>query len=541
MRIALSRRLRPGERIAVAQRFAAGSRPMFGRTSTVVQGDYTTYHFDNDRSGWNPFESTLNTTNVKSTAFGALFSIPLDADMMAQPLYVGGLSMGVLGTHDVLFAVTEADSVYAVDADNGGALWSESLVNPGAGLTAVPITDVGKCKDIAPTVGITSTPVIDPATNTMYLVAKSVLDQNGQKSWHQTLHALDITTGAEQPGSPVDITGSLLTSGGQITFDPRWQLNRPGLLLANGMIYVAFGSHCDLRGLSARGWVFAYDESTLQQTAAFVTTDDDVEGFGSFWQSGYGLASDAAGSIYAVTGNGAFDDSTSFGNSLLRFTPNLTLSDEFTPYDYQTLDASDVDFGSGGAMLLPTQPGSYPDLLVAAGKARTLYLVDRDALGSYVAGGPDNVLQAIPGAVGANLGVWGGPAYYVAANGAVSVYYCGGQDAVKAFALVNSPPMLLLAGQTTRHFTGEGGTIPVVSSNGSSPGTAILWAINRPTKSNRNVVLFAFDATHLSKRLFSAPAGVYDNPIGGFFSVPTVINGKVYVSTGTSIAVFGLH
>ena len=541
VRVALSRQLRPGERIAAAQRFAATSRPLFGRAPIIVQADYTTYHFDNDRSGWNPFETTLTTTNVKTTAFGALFTIPLDGDMMAQPLYMGGLSMGALGVHDVLFAVTEADTVYAVDADNGAVLWSESLVNPAGGLTAVPTADVGKCKDIAPTVGITSTPVIDPATNTMYVVAKSELDQNGQKSWYQTLHALDITTGAEAPGSPVDIAASLLTSGGQITFNPRWQLNRPGLLLSGGMVYVGFGSHCDLRGLDSRGWVFAYDESTLQQIGAYVTTDDSVEGFGSFWQSGYGLAADGSGSVYGVTGNGAFDGSTSFGNSVLRFGPKLALLDEFTPYDYQTLDASDVDLGSGGAMVLPIQSGPYPKLLVAAGKSRTLYLLNRDALGGFTPGGPDNVLQEIPGAVGANLGVWGGPAYYAASNNQQFIYYCGGQDVMKAFSLSASQPMLLLAGQTTRKFTGEGGTIPVISSNGSTSGSAILWAVNRPTKLDRSVKLFAFDATHLSRRLFSAVAGVYDNPAGGFFSVPTVINGKVYVSAGTSIAVYGLH
>jgi hypothetical protein len=258
--------------------------------------------------------------------------------------------------------------------------------------------------------------------------------------------------------------------------------------------------------------------------------------------SGYGLAADQNGSLYGATGNGAFDDAFSFGNSVIKLRPDLSLADEFTPFDYQTLDASDVDLGSGGVMLLPTEPGQFPDLLVAAGKSRTVYLLNRDALGGFMSGGPDNVVEELPAAIGQQFGVWGGPAYYVDAKGDQFVYYCGGQDYMKAFALVTSPAtMLVLAGQTVKRFNGEGGTIPVISSSGSAPGSAILWAMSRPTKLDRTVSLFAFDATHLRKKLFAAPAGVYDNPKGGFFTLPTVINGKVYVSTGSSISVFGLR
>lgn len=539
VRMNFTRALVPGSRVAVAERFATGA--IYGRAFTTVQTNYTTYHFDNARTGWNPFEQALTVRNVR-TQFGKLFTMNLDGDMLAQPLYVGGLTIGSQGVHNVLFAATEADSVFAFDADNGAPLWSTSLVNPGAGFNPVPIGDVGTCKNISPTVGVTSTPVIDTSTNTMYVVAKLQQIVAGQKSWHQMLHALDITTGLDQPGSPVEIGGTITSGGNVITFDPRWELNRIGLLLSNGVVYVGFGSHCDFHGPMARGWIFGYSASDLSQVAEYVSTGDLNEGFGAFWASGFAFSTDSQGNIYAVTGNGAYDGAISFGDSVMKFAPNLTLMDAFTPYDYQTLDDGDTDLGSGGVMVIPQQGGAFPDMVVQAGKSRNIYLMNQHDLGGLTPGGPDRVVQMLPEAIGREHGVWGGPAYYVDPIGQPYIFYCGGQDSMKAFALLTSPSTMLM--QTTHSvtkFVGEGGTIPVVSSNGTTPGTGIVWAINRPTHLNLNIRLIAFDATNLGKRLITLPAGTYDNPKGGYFGVPTVIAGKVYVGTGRAIAAFGLN
>jgi hypothetical protein len=357
------------------------------------------------------------------------------------------------------------------------------------------------------------------------------------------LHALDIATGLDKAGSPVEIAGSIDLGGGKIlTFNPRWQHQRIALLLSEGAIYVGFGSHCDFHGVQARGWIFAYAADTLAPVALMSSTRDAGEGFGSFWQSGFGLAADNDGNIFGATGNGAYDGNDNFGNSVLKIRPNLTVADAFTPFDYNDLDKGDVDLGSGGVMILPPESGQFQDLAVIAGKARKIYLMNRDDLGGLTPGGPDRVLQSIDAAVGVLHGVWGGPAYYLGPNGQPYIYFCGGQDHLKAFALLTSPStMLMLSSQTRRTFGGEGGTIPVVSSNGSAAGTGIVWAINRPSHNALGIRLLAYDAMNMQHQLYAAPAGTYDNPSGGYFGVPTVIGGKVFVGTGRSIAVFGLR
>lgn len=535
----IRRHLIPGSRVVVIQRTPAGL--LAGRATSTVLTDVTTYHFDNARDGWNPYEQTLTVPTVNPTHFGMQFELPLDADTMGEPLYVGDVFTPVDGnTHDLIYAATENDSLFAYDADTGALVWQQSYLNANNGDQPVPISDISGCRDIQPNIGVTSTPVIDTTTNTLFLVTK-VVDPSPTRTWHQFLHAVDIGSGLDLPGSPVEIQDQITTPGGQtVTFDPRWQLNRAGLLLANGAVYVGFASHCDYEGTQARGWIFAYDENTLQPLAASVTTVDDLEGFGGIWMSGYAPAADDAGNVYVVTGNGAYDGVENFGDSVLKASPNLTLEDSFTPADEPDLDAVDDDFGSGGAMLLPTQTGPVADLLVAAGKDRTLYLLNRDGLGGFTPGGPDNVVQEIPGAVGIPHGLWGGPALYVDPTGQLDVFYCGGQDYLKSWTLTSVPStMLVLSQQTKRTFNGMGGTTPVVSSNGETLKTGIVWAIQRPANKNPAIRLYAYDAMKLTHQLISLPVGNFDHNKGSYFGVPTVVNGRVYVGFGPGIAVFG--
>jgi hypothetical protein len=542
-RLPIDRELVPGTRLIVVERTGAGVQLA---ASATVQHDYVTYHYNNRRTGWNPYEHALTTQSVASTSFGMLFTLNLDADVLAQPLYVQNVSIPGMGVHNVLYAATENDSLFAFDADTGASLWEQNYTNPAAGITAVPDKDVGSCPDISPAIGITATPVIDVASGSMFFVTKIKAVSGGIPSWHQMLHKVDITTGLDMPGSPVEIVAQQVIGGGAVVqFDPRWQLNRPSLLLADDIVYLGFGSHCDLHPTTVHGWLLGYSSNGLRQRFAFDPSPNMSEGFASIWSSGFGPSADGLGNVYVVTGNGLFDaDSggSDLGDSVLRLTRDLAVRDYFTPYDQAALDAADLDLGSGGLMLLPPQPGPVPDMAVIAGKGRTLYLLNADNLGKYTNGGPDAVLQAMPGELGKSFGVWGGPAYFVAPSGTPYVYFAGGHDFLKAFALSTSPmPQLTLASSSAQIFVGEGGTIPAVSSNKSAPGSGIVWAVQRPRQSNTAVFLMAFDATDLTKMLFTGFAGTYDHQKGGLFAVPTVIQGKVYVATGPTIGVFGLH
>jgi hypothetical protein len=473
----------------------------------------------------------------------------VDADVIAQPLYAQSVAIPNQGTHNVLYLASQNDTLYAFDADNGALLWATSYVNPGASITAVPASDLGYqphgCYQYSQTtVGITSTPVIDRSTGTIYLDA-FVKQNSSPPSWHHYLHAVDMTTGLDFPGSPQEIAATIQVNGSTFTFTPLYQANRPALLEDGGNIYIAFGSQCDANPLVSFGWIFAYSASSLQQVGVFNTSPDYTSGLASFWMSGYGPAG-GDGFIYAATGNGNFNAYTGgydFGDAVLKFSPTLALTDYFEPWEEISLDHPDSDLGSGGLMLLPAQPGAPFPLAVIAGKDRNLYLLNRSKLGGYTPGGPDNVVQVLQGAVGVKNGVWGGPAYYLSPNNTPYVYYCGGRDYLKAFALVTSPSTELVpAMQTSATFGGHGGTIPTVSSNGQIAGTGIVWAVDRPPNTGTQTVsLRAFDATKLGRQLFTGKLGTFDNPHTYFFDVPTVINGKVYVSTGPSVTALGLR
>ncbi len=374
-----------------------------------------TWRYDLTHAGQNTQETALTPANVNTQSFGKLFSLPVDSTVYAQPLYVPALKMNDGLVHNVLLVATENDSIYAFDADshsgsNAKPIWQISLLTTAygaaAGATAVPWQDTGS-PDIAPTIGITGTPAINPATNTMYVVAKT--KENG--AYFSRLHAINIVTGAEQTNSPVTITATAAgtgagSSGGQITFSPLWENQRPALNYYNGYVYFAFAAHGDFNNW--HGWLFAYNATTLQQSAAVCLTPNDIGG--GVWGSGGGMPIDtniSGGRMFVVTGNGArskppFNASTNFGESVIAFNlanGALTPTDSFTSFNYLTLNTQDWDQAGGAALMLPDQPGAHPHMLITAGKEGRITVLDRDNLGSLASGvsSNTNALQDISG------------------------------------------------------------------------------------------------------------------------------------------------
>src|SRR5215472_2959500 len=493
-----------------------------------------TYHNDTMRTGQNLNESVLTPANVNTTTFGFLFSVPVDGQIYAQPLYVTGLKIGGQ-VHNVVFVATEHDSVYAFDAHTPGLpLWQTSFIDPAAGITTVPNADQS-CVDIDPEIGITSTPVIDPNSGTLYVVAKT--KENG--AYFHRLHALDVTTGAEMV-APVVIQGQVPGVGDGsvnniVSFDPLKHLQRPSLLLSNKAIYIAFASLCDIGPY--HGWVFTYDAQTLAQVGIFNTTPNG--GLGGIWQSGGGPAADATGNVFVMTGNGTFDGpspggNNDFGDSFLRLAPRaVTQSDFFTPFDQATLEATDGDLGSGSPLLLPDQAVGPPHLMVSAGKGGTIYLVDRDNMGGFIANGNDQqIVQSIPGAVGS---LFGTPAYFQN-----TLYFLAKGDVLRAFSLSNGKLGTSPASQSSTVF-GFPGATPVISANGASNG--IVWVLQTDqAEAGGPAVLHAYLATDVSTELYNSNQNPGRDTPGPAvkFTVPTVIKGKVYVGTQTGLSVFGL-
>src|SRR5215469_4578332 len=500
----------------------------------ITSAGLFTYRNDTMRTGQNLNESVLTPATVNTTTFGFLFSLPVDGQIYAQPLYVAGLKIGGQ-LHNVVFVATEHDSVYAFDADTPGPpLWQTSFINPAAGITTVPFADQS-CADLAPEIGITSTPVIDPNGGTLYVEAKT--KENG--AYVHRLHALDVTTGAEKI-PPVVIQGQVPgtgdgSAGGIVPFNSLRGMQRAALLLSNNVIYIAFASLCDADPY--HGWVFAYDAQTLAQVGIFNTTP--IGGRGGIWQSGGGPAADANGNVFVMTGNGTFDGpspggNNDFGDSFLKLAPRaLTQSDFFTPFDQATLEATDADVGSGSPLLLPDQAVGAPHLMVSAGKGGTIYLVDRDNMGGFIANGNDQqIVQSIPGAVGS---LFGTPAYFQN-----TVYFLAVRDVLRAFSLSNGKLGTSPASQSSTAF-GYPGATPVISANGASNG--IVWALQTDQAGFVGpAVLHAYRADNVAIELYNsnqAPNG-RDNPGPAVkFTVPTVINGKVFVGTQTQLAVFG--
>lgn len=480
-----------------------------------------TYHNDLARTGQNLHETELTPASVSSGQFGPLFSYPVDGQIYAQPLYMPGIVVPGKGIHNIVVAATEHDSVYAFDADNdlGAPLWQASFLDPAQGVIAAQASEL-QCEAITPQVGITGTPVIDPSTNTLYVAAMTEEGPNGQ--FVHRLHALDVATGAEKPGSPVEIRASAAGSGdgtGTVEFKPALYKERAGLLLVNGTLYTSWSSHCDAGNY--HGWIIGYDAKTLRQTAAFTATPNSYAG--AFWQSGAAPAADSSGNLYVVSGNGIFDadrGGSDFGESILKLSASLAASDYFTPYNADALSDQDIDLGSSGALLLPDEAGSaaHPHLLVTGSKAGAVYLLDRDQLGHFQPGSNSQIVQSLAGPVGPLFGI---PAYFHN-----TIYFSAAQDQVKAFSIShgNLSPAPVSAGTSALPAPGS---VPVISANGVSGG--VLWTIDG------NAQLLAYDATDLSHLLYQGSTGSFIK-----FSTPLVANGKVYVGTSSSVLVFGL-
>jgi hypothetical protein len=501
------------------------------QTNTV---NVLTYHNDVARTGQNLSESTLTTANVKSASFGLVGNLSVDAGVDAEPLYVSNLTLAG-GVRNVVYVVTENDSVYAFDADTFAQLWHVSVL--GANETA---SDNRGCNQVSPIIGITSTPVIDLSAGThgeIFLVAMS-LDSSG--NYHQRLHALDLTTGAEISGSPTTIQATFPMTSGTTTFDSKQYKERAALLLLNGVIYTTWASHCDDGPYT--GWIMAYNETTLQQSSVLNVTPNG--GDGAIWMAGDGPAADSSGNIYFLDGNGTFDDTLNsngfpergdFGNGFIKLSTagnSLSVADYFTMFNTDAESNEDQDLGSGGEMLLPdvqdTQSNTW-HLAVGAGKDGHIYVVNRDLMGKFNTSNDSAIYQEID-SNGLGGGVWSVPAYF---NNVV--YYGAVGDHLRAFSIANAKLATPASSLTAESF-GYPGTTPSISANGNSAG--IVWAV----ENNGGGVLHAYDATNLGTELYNSnqAANSRDHFADNKFITPMIANGKVYVGTPNSVAVFGL-
>ena len=497
--------------------------------------DVLTYKNDVSRTGQNLTESVLTTTNVNSASFGLLRFLAADGKVDAQPLYLSGLTVkGV--AHNVVYVATENDSVYAYDADSGAQLWQVSLLGSGE----APSDPVFGCSQVTPEIGVTSTPVIDRtagANGTLFVVAMSRTISTA--TYHQRLHALDVTTGAELLNSPADISASYPVAGGSMSFDPAAYEERAALLLSQGTIYTSWTSHCDVAPYS--GWVMAYNEATLAQIAVFNAAPNSGGGGPAIWMAGGGPAADAAGNVYLLTANGAFETTltssgfpsqSDYGNSFLKLTlsgNSLSVADYFTMYNEVDESGADEDLGSGGILLLPDlidSGGTTRHLAVGAGKDGNLYVVNRDSMGKFNAS-TNNIWQQLTGVLGG--GIWSTPAYF-----AQTVYYGPTNGHLQAFTVADAEVNAMTQSAATFTFPG---TAPAVSANGTASG--IVWA-----HENANpAVLHAYDASNLAHELYNssqAANGRDQFGAGNKFITPTIADGKVFVGATNGVAVFGL-
>ena len=501
--------------------------------------DVVTYHNDIARTGQNLQETILTTSNVNSSSFGKLFAVPVDGIIDAQPLYLSAVSIPGKGTHNVVYAVTENDSVYAFDADTGVHLWHVSVLGSGES----PSDDHG-CFQISPQIGVTSTPVIDRASGahgTIYVVAMSKNSSN----YFQRIHALDMTSGAEEFGGPVTVKARYPGTGdnshhGYVIFDPGQYAERQGLLLLNHVIYTAWTSHCDDRPYT--GWLIGYNESTLAQTSVLNLTPNGSEG--SIWQSGAGIASDGK-NLFFLDANGTFDTNLNkkgfprkgdYGNGFLKVSTTnnkLRVADYFNMFDTVSESDNDEDLGSGGAVVLPAMKdakGNVRYLAIGAGKDQNIYLVDRKNMGKFNPNNDDAIYQEIDGVLGG--GEWATSAYF---NG--NIYFGPVGNNLLQFRFSQARLATSPHSKSVASFTYPG-TTPSVSANGSSDG--IVWSIEH---SDPDDVLHAYDASNLANELYnSSEAGNQRDHFGtaSHFGTAMIVNGKVYVGTTKNVTVFGL-
>ncbi len=503
--------------------------------ASISAAQITTAQVDNARTGAWLHETVLTPANVNPRQFGKLFTLKVDGDVYAQPLFVPGVEIPGKGRHDVIYIATEHGSVYAFDAYGNPAapLWQVSLLKP----DEAPVNaDDTRCFFISPDVSITSTPVIDITTGTLYVLARSkTAHLISSNRYQQRLHALAITNGVEKFGGPVEIQASARgngdgSSGGSIAFDPLRENPRAALLLSKGAVYLSWASSCDVGPY--HGWVMAYDAQTLRQRAAINLTPDADDG--GIWASDTGIAADRQGNIFAATGNGRFDASSGgrdYGDTLLKLDGrDLAPADYFTPYNADQLDREDNDLGSGGPMLLPDQPGPHPHLAVIGGKAPLIYLIDRDRMGHYHADTNSHAVQTI----GIRGGVYGSMAYWNH-----HVYVLPDGDSLRDYEVVNGT--LQYKAASTFSLRDHAAT-PSVSANGARDG--IVWVLSSKAWNSpaRTAVLHAADASNIAHELWNSEQNPARDRAGNGlrFNIPIIVNGHVYIGAKAEVDVYGL-
>ena len=508
-----------------------------GGTTTPTPGtDVVTYKNDVARTGQNLTEATLTLTNVTSATFGLLRTLAVDGKVDAQPLYLSQLTVAG-AAHNVVFVATESDSVYAFDSDTGATLWHVSLLPSGE-----TTSDTHGCGQVTPAIGVTSTPVIDRSAGTNGAIYVVAMSKDSSSAYHQRLHALDVTTGAELFNGPVTITGTYTAPGSvATTFEPGQYEERAALLLSQGIVYTSFTSHCD--GAPYAGWMMGYGETTLTQTSVLNIAPNSNSG-PAIWMSGGGPGTDSAGNIYLLSANGAFEttldangfpNKQDYGNSFLKLAATgttLTVADYFTMSNEVAESNSDQDLGSGGELILPDLTDStntVRHLVVGAGKDGNIYVVNRDAMGKFNASS-NNIWQQLSGALPG--GIWSTPAYF---NG--TLYYGDSGATLKAFAITNAKLGSSPSSQSPSQFPFPG-TAPAVSANGTANG--IVWTHQN---SSPQAVLHAYDASNLAHELYNSSQAANNRDqfgAGNKFITPTIADGKVFVGTQKSVAVFGL-
>jgi hypothetical protein len=506
---------------------------------TTAIAQVTTSQYDNFRTDATLTEKTLTPQNVNARQFGKLGTFKVDGAVYAQPLFIPSVEIPSKGTHDVLFVATEHDSVYAFDANRPGdpPLWQVSFLDKARGVTVVSEDDA-QCPFIRPEVGITSTPVIDLKSGTLFVLARTKIRHAvARDEYFQHLHALAITTGVEKFGGPKLITASVPGKGagavkGQVVFDPWHENPRAALVLANNILYLTWASSCDVDPY--HGWVMAYDPQTLAQRAVLNVTPDGSEA--GIWLSDTGPAADADGNLFVPTGNGTFDAVSGghdYGDTVLKIAlegSSFAVRDYFTPHDQARISEADADVGSSGPLLLPDQPGPQRHLLLQPTKDSTIYVIDRDQMGKF-----SHDRDALIEMIHTTGGGYGAMAYW---NG--QVFFAASDDNLRAYAIKNGH--LALSSSSSTKFANPGAT-PSVSADGKKNG--IVWVIATKTwdgPDNKPAVLYAFDATRLGEPIYTSEQNSKRDraALATRFVIPVVVNGRVYFGARGEVEVYGL-
>jgi hypothetical protein len=536
---------------------------LLGVVSLHAQVAVLTQHNDLSRTGANLGESVLNVTNVNTNAFGLVYTRPVDDQIFAQPLVATNVSIPGKGAHNLLLVATVDDSVYAFDADDPtvtNAYWRASFTNANAvppnnsDIANLPGNGCGTAyANISGNFGIISTPVIDPASGTLYVLART---KEFNTNFVQRLHALDITTGADRSFSPVTIAASVPGNGvasvnGVVTFNPLYENQRASLALVNGVVYIAWASHCDTDPY--HGWLIGYSETNLAQAYVYCTTPNGTEG--AIWMSGEAPAADTNGNIYVSVANGTTGDGfatvidptdlTNRGESFLKLTPSggqLTVASWFTPVDFTNLNAKDLDLGSAGILLIPGT-----SLAVSGGKEGVIYVVNRDNMGGLSSAPTDtNAVQEWSLADGHEK-FYGSPVWWDGPTNSW-LYFWPGYDVLHQYQFNRSNLLFSTGTPFARGSTDVGwhpGGILSLSANGARTGTGVLWASHPTADAEGHVepgVLRAYDAENVDVELWDSTILSRD-AVGNFakFVPPTIANGKVYLATFSDrVNVYGL-